>query len=344
MRILVVGGTGFIGYHATHELSRRGHDVTVLGMPPGPPEGTFPERVAMQLHDMGSMHDSELDALLAGYESVVFAAGADDRITPAAPASRFFYEANILSSVRFTAAALRAGARSVVLLGSYFTHFDREWPDMKLAEHHPYIESRKQQQELCTAIAGSRMALVSLELPYIFGAMPAVVPLWAPLVSYVRSGAPLYYTRGGSNMVAVSSVAEAIAGACERITESRIFQVGDRNVEWTELLQAFCAITRREDDTVHILPDGSLSSLSWLFDAIHAMQGRESGLHAAHFARVQTSRAFFDIEESRGVLGYSVGGLENAWRETVAACPQGATRGHWQNFSDKARRLIGKMN
>jgi 2'-hydroxyisoflavone reductase len=40
MRVLVIGGTGFIGSHITRELIRRDHDVTVFHrgrteVPPG---------------------------------------------------------------------------------------------------------------------------------------------------------------------------------------------------------------------------------------------------------------------------------------------------------------------
>lgn len=265
----------------------------MLGLPPGPAPGMFPDTVTVELHQTDLLTDPDVEALTTGFEVIVFAAGADDRVTPKAPAARFYYEANIRSAVHFTAAALRASVKRFVLMDPYFTHFDRQWPYLKLAEHHPYIESRKQQQDLCKSIAGSKMVLVSLELPCIFGSMPGVVPLWMLIVSYVRSGVTLYHTNGGSNIMPVRAVAEAIAGACERIDDSVIYQVGDRNVKWTEFLQALCAIVDRADNSVHIFPDGSLGKLSWLLDALHSMQVMDSGLHAAHFTRVQTFYAFF---------------------------------------------------
>jgi nucleoside-diphosphate-sugar epimerase len=340
MRALIIGGTGFIGYHATQELSKRGHEVTILGLPPAPPAGFLPEEVSVLLQDVGKLDGQELVVLLSGFDAVVFAAGADDRSTPPSPAANFFYEANVRSVVRLTAAAVRAGVRRFIVLGSYFTYFDREWPEMRLAEHHPYINSRRQQLELATIVAGTDMALVVLELPYIFGSMPGAVPLWAPLVNYVRSGVPLYYTNGGSNMVSVLRVAEAIAGACERIDESRIFQVGDQNLHWTEFLQGLCAIVGREDDTVRIIDDSRVKRLGWVLDALHSVQGREGGLHSAHFSEVLVSRAFFNPAESRRELGYKRGGLKQAWRDTVAACPEGEMFNNWKKFSQGARRLV----
>jgi nucleoside-diphosphate-sugar epimerase len=342
MRVLVVGGTGFIGYHATHELARRGHDVTILGLPPGPPDDFFPESVSLELHDIDCLADMDLDRMLKDFDSVVFAAGADDRTIPDSPAAKFFYNANVKSAARFTAAALRAGVKRFVLVGSYFTFLDREWPHMKLAEHHPYIESRRIQYELCTTIAGPDMALVLLELPYVFGSAPGLVPIWSPLVSYVRSGMPLFYTNGGSNMVSVKSVAQAIAGACEHVKESRIFQVGEENLKWTELLKRLCHITKRDDSAVHIIPDSGLNKVSWLLDALHAIQGRESGLHASHFIRVQTSDAFFDIKDSQAALGYEVGGLDDAMRDTVLHSPPRENISYWKKFSEKAQNLLNK--
>ena len=195
MNILVIGGSGFLGYHATHELLRRHHQVDIMGLPPNPPEDLFPDQVGVVLADINQSDDKYLIELFKPYDAIVFAAGVDDRAVPASPAYTFFYEANVKSAVRTTAAAMKAGVERFVLLGSYFSHFDREWPELELADNHPYIRSRKEQMELCTTVAGDEMVMIVLELPYIFGSMPHNVPLWAPLVSYVRSGVPLYYTR-----------------------------------------------------------------------------------------------------------------------------------------------------
>ena len=36
-RVFIVGGTGFLGYHAARELLAKGVSVTALGLPPAPP-------------------------------------------------------------------------------------------------------------------------------------------------------------------------------------------------------------------------------------------------------------------------------------------------------------------
>lgn len=340
MHILVIGGSGFLGYHATHELLRRGHQVDVLCLPPAPGKNLFPATVDVLLADLQETTDKQLQNLFKPYQAIVFAAGVDDRTVPPAPAYTFFYEVNVKLAVRATAAALKAGVARFVLLGSYFSHFDRQWPELELAIHHPYIRSRREQLELCTAVAGDEMAMVVLELPYIFGAMPNVVPLWAPLVNYVRSDMPLYYSNGGTNMIAVGRVAEAIAGACENVTSSGVFQVGDRNIPWTEFLQALCAYVGRSDDEVHILRDDSIINMSWIGDAMHRLLGRESGLHTAQFPHLQTRFTYLEPEASQRALGYTGGGLEQAWEETVAACPVSGGMRSWRTFVASARYLL----
>lgn len=340
MQILIIGGTGFLGYHATRELLARGHQVAVMALPPAPPAELFDQSVEIKLLDINSLDDSQMVAALTPYDAVVFAAGADDRVVPKSPAFTFFYEANIRTSVRVTAAARQAGVSRFVLLGSYFTHFDREWPELKLAEAHPYIHSRREQMQLCRAVAGSDMALTVLELPYIFGSMPNTVPLWEPLVNYVRSGVKLYYTNGGTNMVSVRHVAEAIAGACERIDQSSVFQVGERNVSWVEFFQALCAITGRKDDTVHIIDNDKIAKVGWVSDSLQHLFGKEAGLHNEQFIEVQTSYTYLDVSESRAALGFSEGDLENAWRETVAACPAKPRKNPWDKLTHSAKQFF----
>ena len=75
-----------MGYHATHELVRRGHEVTVWGLPPAPAADLLPDSVVVQLLDVAAVDDRQLRELLAAYDAIVFAAGADDRAVPAEPA------------------------------------------------------------------------------------------------------------------------------------------------------------------------------------------------------------------------------------------------------------------
>lgn len=320
MRIFILGGTGFIGYHAVLELLRRGYQIRILSLPPEPPDGLFPENVEIILGDFNHLSDQEVEMLFDNCEGAVFAAGADDRVTPKAPAYPFFYEANVQSSIRFFTLARNAGVKKAVLLSSYFVHFDRLWPELRLSEHHPYIRSRIEQERESLAIAGDEMSLVILQLPYIFGSMPGKTPLWKPLVNYIHwPFSWLFYTRGGSGMVSVNHVAEAIAGALEKGEGNFRYLVGDENLTWRELLTRLSAAAGLNRKVVTI-PDWLVWAGLWCVKVWHWFRGLEGGLDPTEFVKLQTRDTFFNPEPAQRALGFSGGGLDIAFKETIKGC------------------------
>jgi len=327
MKILIVGGTGFLGWHAVQEFLRRGHGISVLALPPMPTEGLLPAGTLVHLADMCRMRDDELRILLAGVDGVVFAAGADDRVVPRAPAYPFFHRANVEASVRLFRLAREAGVQRGVLLGSYFAHFDRIRPEWRLAMHHPYIRSRTEQEEQSLQAAMPQLELVILELPYVFGSVPGRVPLWAPLIRYIRASPVLLYPKGGTNMIAVQRVAEAIVGAIEQGKGGERYLVGDENLSWIDFLGRLTPLAAGRRRRVITIPTCLFRLIMKSVALRHRASGKESGLNPAAFARLMTAETFFDASPSRQALGYGPGGLDQALRDTVAACPQasGAT-------------------
>jgi nucleoside-diphosphate-sugar epimerase len=317
--VLILGGTGFIGYHATRVLQSRGFSVTAVGLPPSPEPGLFSAETRVVLKDLNALADSELLDLLAGHHAVVFAAGADDRVTPRRPAGPYFRAANVEAAQRFFTVARKAGVKRGVLLSSYFAHFARTRPELELAKHHPYIRSRLEQEQAGLDAALPELELSILELPYIFGAMPGRVPLWRPLVKYIAATPLLLYTRGGTNMTAVEHVAEAIAGAVERGKAGERYLVGDENLTWAEFLDRLGrAIGRRK--RVFTLPNWTVLPALAGVKLLHRLQGREGGLDPVHLLELQSINTFFDPEPSRLALGHGSGGLDQSLAQTVKAC------------------------
>ena len=319
MKVFIIGGTGFIGYHATLEFLQRGHQVSTLALPPLPEDNLLPGEVGIHLADLNELSDEAVRDLFRGQDALVFAAGADDRTIPKAPAYEFFHEANVVAPQRLFRLARQVGVRRGVILGSYFAYFDRIWPEMELAKHHPYIRSRVAQIEATQQEAEPDLALMVLELPYIFGAMPGRTPLWAPLIRYIRYPIPLFYPRGGSNAVSVKHVAEAIVRAVERGQGGEIYQIGDENLTWEELLIRLGKAAGKEKGII-TLPDWIVRVGMRLVEGFLRLQGREGGLNLVPFTELQTAQAFFDPSKSREALGYGSGGLDEAFKETVEAC------------------------
>jgi len=319
MKLCIIGGTGFIGYHTVHECLRRGHYITVLALPSSFYHCSLPENVRTIRADLHALSDERLGLILQEHDGFIFSAGADDRILPRAPAYPFFERYNVLPSVRLVRLASEKGLKRGVILGSYFAHFHKYWPDKEIAKHHPYIRSRVEQEKQALAAVSGNLSLAIIELPYIFGAMPGRIPLWAPLIRYLRAPVPLFYTRGGSNMIAVQHAAEAVAGAVENTLKSEIYLVGDENIGWEDFLKRLCGFIGI-NKKIRIISNRALKRIMKMISLSHKWMGREAGLSPVHFVEIQTAETYFDPEPSRKKLHYGRGGLDEAFRDTVRAC------------------------
>jgi len=316
--VIVIGGTGFLGYHAVNELSTKGWVVTALGLPSTSPAALFPASTRVILLDLDETSDADLLQLLLGHAVLVFAAGVDDRITPRKPAYPFFHNANVEGCMRVLRLARLAGIQRAIVLGSYFTHFNRVWPELRLAERHSYIRSRVEQEEAVTSIPG--MDVVVLELPYVFGGMP--VPfwksLWMPLVKYTRTTPVVFYMKGGSACITAKTVAQAVVGALERGEAGKCYPIGDENLTWSELLTRLAASDGRQVKVIS-LPAWLIKIGLYGLWLVHQLLGREAGLDPRYFASLQIAQTFLDPRPSQEALGYQTGGLDQAFQETLAS-------------------------
>jgi nucleoside-diphosphate-sugar epimerase len=233
------------------------------------------------------------------------------------PAYPKFFHANVEVCKRVLTQAQRAGVTRAVLLGSYFAHFNRLWPELRLLERHPYIRSRVEQERLATEISG--LTTCVLELPYIFGDTLGRKPLWYPLVKYIRSMPLLFYPKGGSACITAETVGQAVAAACENGQAGKCYPIGDENLSWPELLQRLAAADERRIRVVTLptwLVKITLYGV-WLFQKL---QRKESGLDPRYLVDIQVANTFLDPEPSREELGYQTGGLDRAFQQTIAGC------------------------
>ncbi|NWJ94210.1 MAG: NAD(P)H-binding protein [Chloroflexi bacterium] len=324
MKVVVIGGTGFLGYHAVLELCRRGHTVTVVARHT-PKAGILPESVQFKQADIEDSSEAEIRVLLEGCDGVVFCSGVDDRAVPLAPAYQYFYDGNVRTTDLIFRLANEVGVKRGVLCGSYFTYFDRLWSEKKLAESHPYIKSRREQAKVALA-AGKNMVVSVLELPYIFGHTPGKVPLWRPLIKYAVSSLPLFYTSGGTTMIGVEHTAEAIVGALENVESSNSFPVGDVNLTWEEMLGHFAKIAGK-NKRVFTLPYQLLVLVTVFVKFYHHLKGKEAGLDPVKYMQFQTINTFIpekDLAASRAILKFDTGGIVKSFEETLIACGLGS--------------------
>lgn len=321
MKIFMIGGTGLLGSEAAAELIRRGHQVRTIALPPIPQDAVLPTEMEVELGNFMDMSDEQLKHHFDGCEGFVFAAGVDERVEGAPPIYDLFKKFNITALERLLRIAKSCGVRHTVICGSYFSYFAKTRPELELTKWHPYIRSRIDQENMAMSHADDDFNVAVLELPYIFGTQPGRKPVWVFLVEMIRKmrGVTMF-PAGGTTMVTVRQVGQAIAGALEKTQGGRCWPIGYYNMTWIE----FLAIVHK-----HMGNDGRrvLTIPKWMFAMSgksimkkHEREGTEGGLHMVKFADLQCSNQFIDKKIGCDLLDVQPDNIDTAIGDSIRLC------------------------
>lgn len=321
MKIFMIGGTGLLGSAGAAELIARGHPVRSLALPPVPPGSLLPPAMDLIFGNYLDLGDDDLLRAMGGCDAFVFAAGVDERVEGPPPIYDLFYRNNIAPLDRLLKLAKRTTIRRAVILGSYFTTFARQWPECRLADHHPYIRSRVEQARLALSLADDRLSVCILELPYIFGAQPGRRPVWVFLAEQLLAMPGLaFYPGGGTAMVTVRQVGQAIAGAVERGESGRQYPVGWFNLTWVEMLRIFYRHMGQPDKKIVTVPRFLFRLQTRRIMAEKRRQNLEPGLDLVTYADFMTAKTFISREISEKTLGVQDDDLDEAIGQSVRLC------------------------
>jgi dihydroflavonol-4-reductase len=259
MKIIVVGGAGMIGGRAALHLKAKGHEVTIAGRnasAAGTPLGDLPfERIDYVAMDFDR-------ATLAGFDALVFAAGNDVRHQPQDVGDDYWHEANSIGVPRFFEAAKAAGIKRAVNVGSFYPQ-----AAPKLVANNAYVRSRKASDEGVAALAGGNFVAMSINAPFVVGAVPGlVIPMFAAYTQYAEgkfAPMPEFAPPGGTNFISTQSLAEAIEGGLERGAAGASYLVGDQNMTFQNYFGAFFEAVGRNkppvlDQEHPMLPDSAI--------------------------------------------------------------------------------------
>lgn len=320
-KVFILGGTGFLGYYTVKELLARGYRVAELSLPPTPAEHLFPTEVESHLGDIQSYTDEQILQLLEGVYAFMYAAGADERTCPDAPATTFFYQANVIATQRIARLARQAGVKKFVLFNSYFSHFAEQWTDLRLNREQAYPRTRLLQEEVAMFEGGKDMDVMSLRLPYIFGTMPGRTPLWTMFTEQVRGKDTVYVPQGGTAMVTANQVAEAAVGAIEYGQHEGRYAICDTNMKFLEFYRYMVEALGQTETTKLIVAPIEAFKPAFAEHDEHAKQtGKEHGIHLAVTAEIQGRDAYVNAEETMPILRFKKGDVIASIKETLNAC------------------------
>ena len=321
MKILIIGGTGLIGSEGAKELICRGHEVLCIALPPLPEGASIPPQMKISYGNFMTMTDEELTSHLKGCEGLVFAAGVDERVEGPAPIYELFKKYNIDPLKRLMTLAQENGIKHTVICGSYFAYFERSNPKLELANWHPYIRSRRDQAQMALSFSKKGMNVAVLELPYIFGAQPGRKPVWMFLVEIINKMKNFtLYPRGGTTMVTVKQVGQAIAGAIERNHGGKSYPIGYYNMNWKEMLKIFHKYMGFNGRKTFTIPNWLYALKSKQIMKDQKKSGFEAGLNMVKFTALQCSELFISKNMGCDFLGVEEDDIDGAIGDSVKLC------------------------
>lgn len=328
-KLMIVGGTGFLGYYTAKLALSKGYEVASISILDDDLENKdldswFPKEIKNTLLDVFEASEEELEKAMKGYDYMIYAVGPDDRYTPKAPSYDFFHYRLVECCAKVFRAADKAGVKKAVVYNSYFAYFDRRYPEMKLAEKHVYIRCRVEQAKLLNE-QKKNMEVVVLELPYIFGSMEARMPIWRNvfLDRYVNGHKTVFFSKGGTTMIAIQHIAEAGIGAIEYGKDGERYPIGDENrsFKWMLSYMSECKGVKKKI----VLPPTWMCVLgAKAIQNKDKKEGLEGGLN---FGLVMKEIMSIDMviepevmDKVNDELHISRGGLEEAVKATMDRC------------------------
>lgn len=328
-KLMIVGGTGFLGFYTAKLALSKGYEVGSISILDDDLinkdlDSWYPKEIKNQLIDVFKASEEELTEAMKGYDYMVYAVGPDDRYTPKAPAYEFFHTRLVDAVAKTFRAAEKAGIKKAVVYNSYFAYFDRRYPEMKLAEKHPYVRCRVEQAKILNE-QKKNMEVVVLELPYIFGSMEARLPIWRDvfLDRYVNGHKIVFFSKGGTTMIAIEHIAEAGMGALEYGKDGERYPIGDENrkFKWMLSYMSECKGVKKKV----ICPPTWMCVLGAkaIENGFHK-NGQEGGLdYALVMKEIMSIDLVIEPEVMDKVnkeLHISRGGLEEAIQKTMDRC------------------------
>ncbi len=324
-RVLVIGGTGFIGSYIVKECLKQNYSVTILSRSG---KGAFDCEYLQG--DILELTSADYEPLLQGIDKIVFAAGADERSGLEEDPYGFYYKNNIEPCIELFTAARKSQVSHAVLLNSVFTMMHRLYPDLELADKHPYIRSRVKQSQVSHDLAHNHFVLTSIEVPWVFGLPGSGQSQWFELVQYARNSSPLFSCQGGASIVAIESLAEACVAALSKPARSSSLPVADTYLSFDEMLELICDYSDRTKPRIVRVDEDAFQDIMSASGLIFALFGMRSGIELRHAPELVTLEIKVDITESQSLLGYSTGTALPALKAVVNSVEENRYAKAWR--------------
>lgn len=241
--ISIVGGAGFLGYHTSLELVRRGCNVTVLALPDETVDNSLAGAVAVKRADIDELSDQQLGDIPQGHDALIYAAGPDDRVelSPGVKASDFFSTQLVERTRRVLQTAKNIGISKAIIFGSYFSYINNHavcGVKKGSLERHPYVKARVEQTKQAFYLGDDNFSVAILNIPYVFGVAPGKEPIWREVfIERFGQMSKIYYGSGGTTVISANKIAYGAAQALELAEHGSELAIGSNDMKFKPMIE-----------------------------------------------------------------------------------------------------------
>jgi dihydroflavonol-4-reductase len=317
-KVLVTGGSGFIGQHLVSALVARGRQVRVLDL--RPPTCALPE----VQYVVGSVLDPSLvDESLRDVEQVYHLAGLPGMWMPR---KNDFHAVNYSGTETVIAAARKRGVGRFLhcstesILFRYSPSDDATAEDTLLPADNmpgPYTRSKMLAEKLALQAAASGFPVVIGTPTMPIGPHDHNLTPPTAMLRHFLSGRIQLYLDFVVNLVDVRDVAAGLVLAMERGRIGHRYILGGESISLKKILRLVAAISGRRNLPLPVhgaMAEKAAAMLEIIAD--HVTHRAPSG--TAEGVRIALRATALSIEKAQSELGYAPRPIEPALRETIA--------------------------
>lgn len=319
MRVLVTGGTGYVGARVVAHLVQAGHDVRLLvRRPEQVPVSLAPYDVEVRDVVVGDVLDEAAVArAVEGCDAVVHAA-AIFSLDPAR--AKEMGRTNARAAELVLTCAVEAGCDPVVHVSSTvaLTRFGGSGPDLPLGDvDSPYSRSKIASELVARRLQGRGAPVVSIYPGGVFGPHDPYRGVNSEILRWILRGLFPMFTAGSTHTVDVRTVADTVLAVLEPGRGSRRYVVPGVRLDAELLYGTLRRVTGRRLPYV-VLPSRLAVPLTRLTSALQRpMPARWHYPADVEGAEIATRDTRFDDTPARTELGVVPVPFEESLRDTT---------------------------
>jgi nucleoside-diphosphate-sugar epimerase len=277
MKVLVTGGTGFVGSHTAKALKEAGHQVRLLVRSESKAKSVF-DQLGLEIDEViiGDVTDrAAVEKAVLGCDAVVHSAA---MVSTAEKDAQQVRETNIGGTQSVIDCSLAAGIKKIIYVSSVSALFNVN--DSVMNENTEVCAANNPYGRTKVACEHYVRDLQAKGAPIVITYPTGVVGSHDPGLSEPHFGVKMFIgmftftSSTGMQFVNVRDIANAHVAILERVDGPNRFMLGGQYYSWEQLLETARKVTGRKLYCVHI-PGNMLRMMGRLADVVTKLTGKE---------------------------------------------------------------------